>query len=186
MDVCNIINLGHRWQRRISVAAEMEAQNALYMFFLGVEGDTPKINIHHAHKQIIRHAKEYNYPRVIVAEDDCVFTAPDAWKFFLDNIPQDYDLYVASYYSGSHDENFVVTGFRGLTLYSCHQRFYEKFLSLSESLHLDSAIAMSDAKVIVSPLFCATQAAGYSDQRKKIVDDSNRLKNKAIYTGQRP
>ncbi len=183
MDCCNVINLGHRWQRRISVAAELESHDVPYMFWPGVSGDNVKENIHKAHKKIVAHAKKFNYPRVTIGEDDLRFTSKGAWQYYLDRLPEDFDIYTASYYSGSHDKKFIVDkGFRGLTLYTVNERYYDTFLSLSEKIHLDTAIGLS-AKIVTCWPFTCIQAPGYSDQRKKEVDDSKRLKGKLLYDG---
>lgn len=179
--IIHAINLKSRLDRRLAFGQQMYLEKCDFQFWDGVEGGKVKANIHAAHKQIIQHAKEQGWNKVVVAEDDLVWTAPGAWKYFLDNEPPNYDLYVSSYYSGSHDENNIVTGLRGLTLYICHSRYYDTFLGLSENIHLDAAIAMSGAKVICSPMFCAIQAPGFSDQRKQFVDDSKRLKGKKLF-----
>ena len=179
----NIISLPRRQDRREQVIKQMEAEKCQYRFFDGIELPSRIKGINLAHKSVIRWAKEQGLEYVIVAEDDLRWTGTGACKYFLDNIPLDYDLYVGSYYSGSHDENFVVKKFRGLTLYACHSRYYDKFLSLPDIMHIDGAIDISGAKIIVSPLFVATQEPGFSDQRKRYADDSNKMKGKELYKG---
>lgn len=185
--VVNIIHLEndpkwpHREQRERSVIKEMKEQGCEYRFWPGVKLIQKIPAISQAHKQIVRWAKENNEPFVCIAEDDLKFTALGAWQYFLQNIPSDFDIYTASYYDGRHDENFVVKGFRGMTLYVVATKFYDTFLSLTENRHIDGAISTSGGKVVVSPKFCAIQIPGYSDQRNKIVDDSHRLKGKDFF-----
>lgn len=179
--IINLISLPKRHDRRVDVTRQMEMEKCSFTFWDGVEGKIPKANIHKAFKQIIKLAKDKNDVMCCIGEDDLQWCGTGAWKYFLDNIPKDFDVYTASYYSGSHDENFVVTGFRGMTLIIVHSRFYDKFLSLPEHIHIDSALAMSGAKIIVSPLFVATQRPGWSDQRKRYADDSKRIAKKELY-----
>lgn len=182
--IINIINRVKRTDRREAVTEQMEQEHCSYRFWDGVEGKVPKHNIHKAHKNIIQWAKDMKMTKVCVAEDDACFCAPGAWKYFLDNEPVDADMYVASYYSGSHDEFFNVKGFRGMTLYILYAKAFDLFLSLSENLHIDGALAMSSAKIVTCYPFAAIQSPGYSDQRKRFTaDDQLRLKNKILYTG---
>jgi len=181
--IINIINRVKRTDRREAVTEQMEQEHCSYRFWDGVEGKVPKQNIHKAHKQIVAWAKEMKMQKVVIAEDDLKWCAPGAWNYFLDNEPPDCDMYIASYYSGSQDENFQVKGFRGMTLYILYEKAYDLFLSLSENLHIDGALAMSSAKIVVCPRFAAIQTPSFSDQRKRYADDSIRLKNKILYTG---
>lgn len=181
--VINVVNLARRRERREAVTKELEAQGCSYVFWQGKEGPDTKKNIHAAFKPIIEFHKKIGAEMVCVAEDDLKFTAATSWQYFLDNIPKDFDVYCSSYYSGTHDENFIVKGFRGNTLLIIHSRFFDRFLALSDKDHLDGAIARSGAKVIVSPKFCAIQTPGYSDQRRRMADDSKRLIGKEIFHG---
>lgn len=160
-------------ERREAVIKEMELEKCSYRFFDGITGPVAKTNISRAHKSVIQYAKDSGMEAVCVAEDDLQFTGTGAWKYFLDNIPEEYDIYLSSYYpDGKHDENFVVSNFRGMTLFLCHSRFYDKFLSLPEHMHVDGAISLSGALVKVCPLFVTRQAPGYSDQRKRFAENN--------------
>ncbi len=182
MNVIQIINLPHRKERKEAVLKEMALENAPYMFWDGIMMPMPKQGVSKAHKQIVRHAKEKNLPYVIIAEDDMKWTGTGAWKYFLDNIPkEDWDLYLSSYYSGQADSNNMIKNFCGLTLYAVHSRYFDTFLSVPENRHLDTALSMAGGKFYVSPLFCTTQAPGYSDQRGRFVDDSRRIKGKQLF-----
>lgn len=186
--IINIIHLtndphySHREEREKSVIEQMEMEQCEYKFWPGImDRYSPKVGISKAHKQIISYAKERGLKTCCIAEDDLKWTAPGSWKYFQDHIPAEFDIFVSSYYSGRHDENFVVHGFGGLTLYVCHERYFDTFLSLNENIHIDTAISLSGAKVIVSPLFTAIQNDGYSEQRKRICKDGHRLKGKQLY-----
>jgi hypothetical protein len=166
--VINIISLPKRTDRRESIVKQMELEGIdNYKIWDGIPHMQPKIGINRAHKQIVQYAKENNLEEVVVAEDDLMWTGTGAWKYFLSQKPVDYDLFVGNYYSGYHDSDCRVFGLRGLTLYFCHSRFFDKFLSLPEIMHIDGAIANSGAKVIVCEKFVCRQSPGFSDQRKR-------------------
>lgn len=181
--VINIINLRRRRDRRDAVTLQMEQEKALYVFWEGVEGKNPIENINRAHKNIIEFYKTQPFDYCFIAEDDLRWTGSGAWNYFLENIPKDFDMYIGSYYSGEHDDNFIVKGFAGMTLVCVHKRYYDTFLSLDPKRHIDKAIAASGAKIVVCPKFVCTQAPGHSDQRRRYADDSNRLKGKEMYQG---
>lgn len=175
----NIISLPKRQDRREAIVKQMEHQGCSYKFWDGVTGKVAKTNISRAHKKIVAWAREQNLECCCIAEDDLQFCGSGAWQYFLDNMPTDADVYVGSYYSGSHDGNFVVTGFRGLTLYIIFQKAYDKFLSLPETMHIDGALAISGAKIVVCDKFVCRQAPGYSDQRRRFAE--NEIKGKEMF-----
>jgi len=181
--IVNVINLSHRVDRRKSATEELDKQGASYLFWDGIMTKERRIGIALAHKQIIRDAQRRRLPMVLVAEDDIKFTHPQALKYFLQNIPKDFDLYLSSYYSGYADEKFEIKKFNGLTMYICAERYYETFLSASEKHHLDNAIGMMGGKFIVCPKFVCYQMNGYSDQRRRFCNDSNRIKGRPMYDG---
>jgi hypothetical protein len=171
----------HREEREKSVIHQMEMEGCEYKFWDGILEKSRKVGINKAHKQIVQWAKDNNLESVCIAEDDLRWTGTGGWKYFIENTPSDYDIYTASYYSGSHDDNFVVTGFRGCTLYIVHSRYFNTFLSLPGVSHIDGEIDRSGAKIVVSPLFVAIQASGYSEQRRRFADDSHRIKKKELF-----
>lgn len=181
--ILNVINLPSRPDRKESAIQQLDAQGVSYVFWDGVVTKERKVGISIAHKNIVRHAKESNMERVFIAEDDISFTHKDSFKYFIENMPEDFDLYLSGYYSGSVDENNMITKFSGLTLYCVSNQYFDKFLSASEKFHLDTALGMIGGKFYVSPKFCATQVAGFSDQRNRYADDSKRLVGKPMYHG---
>ena len=170
----NIISLPKRTDRRTSIAKQMDLEKVTnYRIWDGVIHSQPKTGISRAHKQIVQYAKDSNLREVVVAEDDLMWTGTGAWKYFMDHKPYDFDIYVGSYYPRAyHDADFRVFGLRGMTLYVCNSRFFDKFLSLPEQMHIDGAIAMSGAKVIVCDQFVCYQSDGYSDQRKRYAENN--------------
>src|SRR5262245_60079986 len=98
----NIIHLPHRTDRMESLLAQLSCQGITdYTIWNGIiDNNLAAKGISQAHKQIVRHAKENRLPEVLIAEDDLKFTAKGAFRFFLENKPQDFDLYLSSIYWG--------------------------------------------------------------------------------------
>lgn len=125
----------------------------------------PSEGIAEAHCSIIRQAKEEELDSVIIAEDDCQFFSPFALRHFIDNEPEDFDVYLGGLYAGSEKvtpENRVVKFFCGLHLYMVHSRFYDQFLGSDYHLDsIDNALARlainGKAKIIACYPFAAVQ-----------------------------
>ncbi len=170
--------------RRDSIMKEMERHEINAVYWPAVHGPKPIENINKAHKTIIRWAKENNKERILIGEDDLRFFGEpgEGFKYFLDNRPKEpYDIYLSSFYSGTRMEGLRVKGIAGLTLYECSSSFYDGFLSLPDTRHIDKAIGTSDARIFVSPKFCTYQEPGFSFQRKRYADDSVKLKDQPIF-----
>lgn len=181
--IVNIINLPHRVDRRKSATEQMIEQGASYMFWDGIMTKERRIGIALAHKQIIRDAQRRRLPMVLVAEDDIKFTHPNALKYFIQNIPRDFDIYLSSYYSGAANENYELKKFNGMTMYICAARYYDTFLGAEDRYHIDTALGLMGGKFVVCPKFVCYQIQGYSDQRRRFCNDSNRIKGRPMYDG---
>lgn len=185
--IINIIHLEndpkypHREEREKSVIAEMEKENCAYKFWPGYLEKERKVGINKAHRQIVQWAKDTNQEMVVIAEDDLLWYAPGSWKYYLDQMPDDFDIYLSSYYSGKADENNLITSFSGLTLYTVKSCYFDKYLSIPEHIHIDTGISLIGGKFVVCPEFVTFQMVGYSEQRRRVVDDSNRHKGKPIF-----
>lgn len=126
--------------------------------------------ISRAHKQIITRAMLNQDLEVVIMEDDCYFFAPGAFDYFWKHKPSDYDLYMGMVMNGRMPDG-TAPDFRGLTLYSCHSRFYPTFLSMKEANHLDSELSISGRGryVVCDPMVCS-QTGGYSDNKRCYVE----------------
>lgn len=139
-----------------------------------------KRGINQAHKQIVIWAKCNNLPEVLIAEDDMVFTAKGAFEYFLENKPTDYDLYLASVYTGTIEEDRTCKDFRGMTLYFISSQFYDTFLSTPQNQNIDSAL-MRLGKYVVCQPFTALQREGYSYHLKIMTTYGHYLINRPIF-----
>ena len=51
-----------------------------------------------SHKMIVQWAKDNNMESVTIGEQDLMFTAPDAWDYYLKQMPQSFDVYLGCSY----------------------------------------------------------------------------------------
>lgn len=132
----------------------------------GITGDpTPFKNVSAAHKKIVQYAKDNALEKVLIAEDDFIFTAPGAWKYFLDNMADAFDLYMGLIYAGETIDQRVMNGFSGgLTLYAVHSRFYDVFLNADTEDHIDRVLGRfcNMYEYRTPPKYCVKQLGGYS------------------------
>lgn len=192
MNRFNFINLDFREDRFNHIMSEIHKQGITdYKKFDGIhDKHFPKKGILQAHKSVVREAKENGWQSVIVAEDDLRFFAPGAWQYFLDNTPDDYDIYFAMIYVGDVDsDNRIISTCSGMTMYRVHERFYDIFLSIPEhdgGVHIDRYItSMHDKyKFFVCDKYVCEQIGGTSDNTKKKNNDyTPLLKGKPLFTG---
>lgn len=123
-----------------------------------------------AHKQIVRWAKEQGLQEVLIAEDDIKFFKPYAFLQFIQNKPNEYDLYLGNIFGGNIAEDNTVTDFAGLTMYYISERFYDTFLAANEMNNFDRSLAGLGKYVVCNPMVCS-QYGGYSDNKKEYVAD---------------
>ena len=116
-------------------------------------------------------------PFVIIGEDDLTFTSKTSWQYFLDNMPKEFDLYLACTYTPPIS-NKKICGFH---LYAVGQSFYDKFLSVPETLHIDTAMDDLGGDYVFCYPFPALQRSGYSANNKAVVNYNNTLSKEDIY-----
>lgn len=121
--------------------------------------------IHRGHNRIVEMAKNKKLPYCVIAEDDIVFSAPGAYKYFLSQIPKSYDVFCGLVYAGQVEDNRIMNSASGImSLYVVHSRFYDFFLSLDTNTHIDREIGSSAHKheyYVVNP-YVVTQRGGFS------------------------
>lgn len=157
----HILHDDRRFERKKTLLKELATQGITDYEIIQPEIDQKKQpfeNINLAHKSLVRMAKEKGMEEIAIAEDDVMFTHPTAWKYFLDNKPQDYTVYVAATYLMPPSQN-LLTGFQ---LYIVHNSFYDAFLSVPEKVHIDNAICDLKSNHKICYPFVALQHPGYS------------------------
>lgn len=174
--IINIINLPSRTDKRDHIIAELFKQGIRnYQFWSGVICNPHFTGISKAHKNIVRYAKQQRLKSITIAEDDCTFSDYFAYKYYIDNIPKEFSLYLSSIYFGQINEYNIVEDFCGFTLYTIHESYYDTFLATNEIGHIDrsqcerrermndSPIIIPKGKFVVCPLFTTYQKEGFSD-----------------------
>lgn len=166
----NIINLPHRTERRLQAEQQAIEQKFYARFWEGiVHPHDRKKGICLAHKQIVQNAKECGDKFCVIAEDDILFFKSEdgklAWDYFLDNMPDEFSLYFSMIYVGVIKDNRIVSVFSGMTMYMISQDFYDTFLSLPDSCHIDRQLGLTANihKYMVCPKFVCYQDGSRSD-----------------------
>lgn len=147
-----------------------------------VDKETVPASINYSHKQMVALAKFHNLPEVCILESDVRFPAPAAWKYFLDNMPKKYHLYLGGCYSQNmnyfrlrrKEQSYPiipVTFVTGLHCYIIHSSYYDIFLSSPDDMHIDVAQVQGTFKVIYP--FAAIQRKGWSANAKREDVDYN-------------
>lgn len=179
----HIIHDARRTDRWALLQAELQSQNDLDLrpvYWPAVHADKPATGISRAHKQIIQHAKDRAKPYVLVLEDDVHFTSNGALKHFLQNGPQEFDLWLGGVYWADPKGASVLSRFSSTHCYVCHHRFYDTFLAADETLDIDQAIWGKGLYKVCRP-FVAIQHPGYSDNAGKAVDYNHLLQGEELY-----
>ena len=179
----NFIHLPQRKDRLNSLKKEVQEQNiSEYRLWNGIiDLEITARGISKAHKQIVLYAKDNNMPQILIAEDDVHFTEKGAFDFFLENKPSDYDLYLGGVYFGKLMSNNTVEDFSGLTCYAVHARFYDKFLSIPENIHLDRALKGFGKYVVCNP-FAVIQHNGFSDNTNTFTNYDHFIKGRKLFS----
>lgn len=131
----NIIHDNRLFNRLEPLVEEMHRQGINYKIWDAVEcKDSVIKSINLSHKQIVQYAKDNGLKEIAIGEDDLFFPAPNGWQFFLRNKPEKYDLYLGCTFMPLHAKS--VCGFH---LYCIHEQYYDKFLSIPDNVHIDTA-----------------------------------------------
>lgn len=174
----------HRQKRWDNLMKEIAHQKIDYRIWDGIKTTPGKVGCNWSHKMIIRNAKERGLEYCAIAEDDLCFYGSGAWDYFIKNIPKDFDLYLGGYSGGKPDENNIMKRFSSTGLYICHSRFYDKFLSVPETLHLDNALSIAGGKFVVCNPCVAYQMPGYSEVIDKETDYTSVFNKQQKYSDQ--
>lgn len=138
------------------------------------------------HHRIIQYAKDNNLESVFFGEDDMRFTSPNSYKYFISQIPKSYDLFFSIIYAGKIENNRVMNGFSGgFTLLNMHNRFYQTFLDMPTTEHVDRYCGnfCHQYEYYVVPEYCAEQRGGMSHQLKRSMFYDAYLRDKTAYNG---
>lgn len=174
-------------KRRQLYLEEMAEQRAKFVVHDGVIDKPTFKGISKAHKKVVQYAKDNKLPMIVIMEDDCKFTSPNSYKYFLEKLPEDFDMFFGVIYHGDiGDEHRLMNGFSGgLTLYAVHERFYDAYLNVRDNFHLDNCLgelAVNHKFYVCDPFVCY-QVGGYSYNHRKVLYYDEYLKGRKLYTG---
>lgn len=181
MNKLNIIHNSYRPERYEPLMAELKKQEIVdYEIWPCMIRDNVVESINLSHKMIVQDAKEKQLEYVIIGEDDLMFVADGAWKYFLDKKPAVFDIYsAATFVDDQHNKNILC----GFQLYIVHSCFYDKFLAVPDNVHIDTHIDSMGGNFKVCRPFACLQRSGWSSNNKAVVDYSTMVKKEDIYTG---
>jgi hypothetical protein len=168
--IVNVIHDRQRADRRILLDSEIKEHGLQVRYWDAIKDPVMSFRgINLAHKQIVRDALVKKLPMVCIAEDDLHLTGPGAFRYFMEHIPTDFDLFLGGIYCGTIKPDNSVEDFCSLTLYIVHERFYVPFLGIDEKVHLDRGLARKGRFIVCNP-FCALQHPGWSDNKRGYYD----------------
>lgn len=166
----HIIHLRHRIDRKQLLINELIKQEITqYKIWPGIINlKNRQLGIYQAHCQIVKQAERNGLPSVTIAEDDICFSSHGAYRYFLDNEPDNYDLYLGGIIYGRISTDFITSDFAGATLYRISRRFFTTFLNLPEQGNFDRNLKGLGIFKICNPMV-AYQYNGLSDNQDKFL-----------------
>ncbi len=196
------VNLEHRTDRKMNILSECDKYNlGEVQFFKAINGNLLNVNypilkgnvgLIMSNIEIIKDAKEKNYEKILILEDDCYFT--DEIKNineYIEKLPEDWDMF---YLGGNHNIGWLGTQPPKIIndkIVKLHYTFTTHFVAIKNNMF---DILINELQTFKSPIdvlytnlqkkhnvYCtseciAKQLNGYSDIENKIVDYSNMIK----------
>jgi len=142
-------------------------------------------SINASHKMIVRWAKGNRKPFVVIAEQDVYFTDKGGWDYFINNMPKEFDVYIGGSYlidnRIAYEPPLVkVNEWVGNHLIIVHERYYDKFLNVSDKDHIDTVHKDNGEFYLCYP-FPALQRSGFSANNKAVVNYNSALREQDIW-----
>lgn len=182
----NVIHSEKRLDRLELIENEAKVQGFEIRFWPAIFSSKPARGISLAHRKIVSWAKENNLPWVIILEDDCKFTAPGAFQYYIYKMPDDFDIYLGGLYVIKKlNPDGSIRDHSGMHCYCVHSRFYETFLNVNPDKHIDSALWGLGKYILVDPMV-AIQHSTFSDNHHEILNNEELLDGRPRFFGNRP
>lgn len=186
--IVNCLHLTDREDREILSKRQAKEQGYYIRYWEGMVISTDrKQGICLSFKKIIKNAKECGDKYCCIMEDDCqFFKAADgklAWDYYLENMPEDFDIYFGMIYVGEIRDNRIISVFSAMTLFTVHERFYDFFLNIPDSCHVDRHLGLysNQFKFMVCDKFVCEQDGSKSSNNLMQCDYTSYLKGRKIY-----
>lgn len=172
--------------KMIELKEEFEDQNIVpTKIWEPVDAKSVVESINATHKAIVRYAKEKGLKEVCIIEDDLFFPGHDGWEYFLKNKPEDFDIYIAgTYYLDGPDTwkppVVKVKAYVGNHLIIVSEKYYDKFLSVPDNSHIDTAQEGLGDFYVCFPM-AALQRPGFSSNARIKVNYNTMLRSEWIH-----
>lgn len=182
----NIIYDSRRFEKYEPLMKELETQGITnYEIWPCILDKTTVVGISKSFKMIVQNAKDIGLPEVAIAEDDLHFPAKDGWKKFLENKPDDFDVYCGGTYWIHNPNEFKppiikVEEWVGNHLIIISRKYYDQFLSTPDHLHIDTAQSGLGDFYVCFP-FVALQRPGFSSNAMIPVNYNTMLRSEWIH-----
>lgn len=175
-----------RHERYHPLMEEIERQGVIdFEFFPAIEAKTPVESINAGFKAIIRKAKEEGLKECAIWEDDNYFANANGWLYFLNNKPKEYDIFIGGSYLIDNRIEYKspvtkVPEYIGNHCILVHSRYYDRFLSVPDDVHIDVAQGGLGDFYLCYPM-AALQRAGWSSNNSAYADYNQTLDKIHIY-----
>lgn len=179
-ETLNILHDSRLIQRYDNLMYQLNTHKIPYKIWDAVECKENVVkSINLSHKQIVQYAKDNGLKEICIGEDDIIFTSDNAWKYFLDNKPESFDLYLAATFCPPNSG--LVCGFH---LYVISEKFYDKFLSTPDDVHIDTYMDELKGDYHFCHPYPALQRGGeWSTNNRAVVNYSSLINEEDIYRG---
>jgi hypothetical protein len=181
-----VISLPERGDRLEKLSKELTKLffNPSYELIQGIRIDPVEVGIVQAHKNAIRHARENEWPAVIVLEDDLRLSdSPNLINYtteLFSNVPDSFGGLSGSCYCGNpnkYNEYWsLVKNFCGAQFVVYSSEYYDKIINHNfQNYNYDREVSKIIPFYVSNKLF-ATEYPGKSDHAKKEVNHDHLLK----------
>jgi hypothetical protein len=155
-----------------------------YKIFPPVFDKSNYIGIRKAHQNVVKWAKENNLRRVIIAEDDMMFSYRVRWENvinIINSLPKDFDIFLG----GTHrlrvtervTENLFRTDYFSTThFYVLNNKFYDEFINNENPMSVDIWMSELGKNSYIHFPFLAFQRPSFSLRENRMVDHTRHVK----------
>lgn len=142
-------------------------------------------SISESFKAVIRSAKERGDREIVIFEDDICFVSENGWRYFLDNKPDDFDVYIGGNYI--HDNRIEykpplikVKEWVGNQMILISEKYFDIWLNTDSHMHCDGAqIGLGDFYVCFP--YPGIQRSGWSANNQSVVNYNANIPPEFIY-----
>lgn len=186
MIIPNILYDDRRFEDFPVIVEEMMRQGiSNYRLANPVMCDNVVKSINLSQKLIVQKAKDAGEKEVCIMEQDIMFPSERGWKYFLENKPKEFDVYIGGTYL--IDNGYVwesplvkVKEWIGNHCIIIAERYYDTFLSLPDDKHIDTENKGLGEFFVCYP-FPALQRSGFSANNMCEVNYNSMLQPENIY-----